>query len=89
MDEKEGPYVLVRNITSSSTAFTYSIAEKVKKQGPFPFYQLIVPNAGDGETARTLCNLLNKAYKEKTDEDEAAGDAGEGVDGQDLPHGSA
>jgi len=89
MDEKEGPFVLVRNIASSSSGFTYSIAEKQKKPvGGFPFYQVVVPNAGTGETARQLCNLLNKAYKEKTD-DEVEGDAGQGLDGQDLALGQA
>lgn len=67
MDEKEGPYKLIRNIANSSDPFVYSIA-KQEKEGR-PFFQIVVPNAGTGETARLLCNLLNKNYKEKADDE--------------------
>jgi hypothetical protein len=88
MDEKEGPYRLVRNIADSTSGFRYSIA--VQEKDNRPFFQTVIPDAGTGETARLICILLNKHHKEKTDEeaDTATGDH-EGVERQDLDDGRA
>lgn len=64
-DEKGGPYKVVSKMVSAREAPHYSI---VKQSGTDAFLQETVPNAGNGETARTVCNLMNKDWKRKQEE---------------------
>lgn len=59
-DEKEGPYKVVAKLTGYRETTKYTIVEQQKHD---VFLREIVPDAGTGETARQLCNLLNKEQK--------------------------
>lgn len=57
-DEKEGPYKVVQAIAKSHREGPrYSI---VMQGNHSAYLQEVVPDAGDGMMARTLCNLLNR-----------------------------
>lgn len=89
-DELEGPYKVVAPIGGGVTMVIDGVATKSSQR---PIYRIvkedrrvlkeIVPDAGSAQTARNLCNLLNKQYKEKTD-DQADGPDGAGVSSTDL-----
>lgn len=64
MDEKEGPYKVVSKLVSSRDPLKYSIVKKHKND---VFLQEVVPDAGEGSTARHICNLLNKNWRENRD----------------------
>lgn len=49
----------------------YSIVKQEKND---VFLREIIPDAGSGETARTVCNLLNKNHKENSGEEEVGPD---------------
>ena len=62
-DEKEGPFKVVQELSRDPRVpLRYRIV-KVLKDGAPNFLQEVVPDAGTGETARTLCNLLNREQK--------------------------
>ena len=80
-DEKEGPYkVVAPALYDGRDKARYSI---VKKHGNEMFFREVVPDAGDAQTARHICNLLNKNWKEKLEvtDDETAGADGLGLEG--------
>jgi hypothetical protein len=65
-DEREGPYKVVQSLsTSHRDAPVYSIAYQRKSD---VFFSTIIPNVGNGDTARKVCNLLNKEAKRMTEE---------------------
>ncbi|AWN03314.1 hypothetical protein PBI_CAMILLE_68 [Microbacterium phage Camille] len=59
-DEKEGPFKVVQSIGTPRGGFQYSIVKQSKTD---VFLQVVIPDAGLGETARTVCNLLNKNHR--------------------------
>lgn len=59
-DEKEGPYKVVAKLVAARDPHKYSIVVE-QKQG---FYRELVPDAGEAQTARQLCNFLNKHHRE-------------------------
>jgi len=62
-DEVEGPYSVVAKLRDLREKPAYSIA--IQKKGAFQ--QEVIPDAGSGETARQVCNLLNKNFKERAE----------------------
>lgn len=77
-DEKEGPYkVLMVGLPGYSTPAKFAIAKQQKQD---KYMVIHIPDVGSAETARTVCNLLNKDHLEKwgatddqTDGPDAAG----------------
>ena len=62
-DEKEGPYKVVSKFNPHPKPLVYSIV--IQKRGSF--LQEVIPDAGTGETARQVCNLLNKNFKDQAE----------------------
>jgi hypothetical protein len=62
-DEQEGPYKVVSRYNPHPRPLSYSIV--LQKRGSF--FQEVIPDAGTGETARQVCNLLNKSFKEQAE----------------------
>jgi len=63
MDEKEGPFKVVGRLSQDPRVPTqYMIVVQERND---LFLREIIPNAGTGETARQMCNLLNKDWREK------------------------
>lgn len=59
-DQKEGPYKVVISLTYYPGNPTFSIAVE-QKGGAL---KTLVPDAGEAQTARQLCNFLNKHHRE-------------------------
>lgn len=59
-DEKEGPYKVVAKLVAARDPHKYSIVVE-QKQG---FFRELVPDAGEAQTARQLCNFLNKHHRQ-------------------------
>lgn len=85
-DEKEGPYKVVSKLVKYGESLRYSIVKQEKND---VFLREIVPDAGEGSSARTICNLLNKDHKrrEEAERVETAGTDGVGLDSTDLGDG--
>lgn len=66
-DEKSGPYKVVSKLVSASDPHKYSI---VLQKAHGAFFIEVIPDAGMAETARDICNLLNKRYKETQGNDD-------------------
>lgn len=87
-DEKDGPYKVIAHIRRESqrggVVDSYSIA-MTQKTG---YLKEVVPDAGDGQTARHICNLLNREHKMLADNRAAfASELGE-TDGTEEPRAS-
>lgn len=63
-DEFEGPFKLLAKLRRGGVVESYSIARETK-EGRGVTLKEIVPDAGEGQTARHICNLLNKEWREK------------------------
>ena len=72
-DEKEGPYKVVAKLRRGGSVETYSIAMEHKNG----YLKEVVPDAGEGQFARHICNLLNKQHKMLTDNAKAFEEFGE------------
>ena len=60
MDEIAGPYKVVSKLVGAREPLKYSIVRQHRND---VFLQEIVPDAGVGDTARQICNLLNREHK--------------------------
>lgn len=60
-DEMEGPYKVVGHLHNARETGKYSIV--MEQKGGIPYFTEIIPDVGTSETARTVCNLLNKEHK--------------------------
>lgn len=87
MADEVGPYKVVANLVSPKDRFRYSIV--CQNQYKSSFFQEVIPDAGDSQTARKVCNLLNKNHREEEDRNakEVGDDEGVSGDGAD-PAGS-
>ena len=85
MDEKEGPYKVVGLLARDprvAQRFMIVIQEKNDR-----FERELIPDVGTGDTARLVCNLLNKEWRmrqareemEEVQSDAADRFAGEGI----------
>lgn len=79
-DEKEGPYKVVSKLVGPRETPKYSI---VMHKNHESFMTEVIPDAGTGPVARSVCNLLNKNHLEQKRKDEEY-DATHGPDGERL-----
>lgn len=87
MPDVKGPYkIVIKKGVAGRTEPIFSIAVERKLEGALV---ILVPDAGDAQTSRDICNLLNKNHweifppTEETDE-QAVGTDGAGVPDPDL-----
>jgi hypothetical protein len=74
-DEQEGPYkVMMVGLPGYSTPAKFAIAVQKKHD---KFMVIYIPDVGTAETARKVCNLLNKEHKERGETDDAPDGADE------------
>lgn len=59
-DEEKGPFKVVAHLVKYGESLRYSI---VKQERNDLFLREMVPDAGDGDMARTVCRLLNKNWQ--------------------------
>lgn len=78
-DEKEGPYKVVQKLVGYRESLQYAIVKQEKND---VFLQELIPNVGTGETARIVCNLLNKEHKRRLEVEREQAD---GADGSGVP----
>lgn len=64
-DVKEGPYKVLSKLVSAREPYRYSIVFQEKRD---TFMSEIVPDAGLGETARLICNLMNIRYNNRAED---------------------
>ncbi|QCG77572.1 hypothetical protein SEA_DIZZYRUDY_77 [Microbacterium phage DizzyRudy] len=90
MDENDGPYKLVAKLRRGGAVESYSIAKETREgiRNQTIYLREIVPDAGEGQNARHICNLLNKEWRmqQRKNElevihDEVAGAYRSGLDG--------
>lgn len=90
MDENDGPYKLVAKLRRGGSVESYSIAKETREGivNKTIYLREIVPDAGEGQNARHICNLLNKEWRmqQRKNElevihDEVAGAYRSGLDG--------
>lgn len=90
MDENDGPYKLVAKLRRGGVVEAYSIAKETREgigRNPTIYLKEIVPDAGEGQNARHICNLLNKEWRmqqRKNEIEEVLNDEASGVDGRGL-----
>lgn len=63
-DVKKGPYKIVAKLRRGGAVESYSLCIEHKNG----YLKEIAPDVGDGQTARMICNLMNRQYKEETDD---------------------
>lgn len=78
MTDVKGPYKVVAKLRRGGAVDTYSIAVE-QKNGSLKEY---VPDAGDGQTARHVANLLNRRFQEVFESLEVNDESVDGADGE-------
>lgn len=61
-DEQTGPYKILSNRGGYVKGQQFAIIFQRKNDN---FFVVVVPDAGDAEMSRTLCNLLNRDHRER------------------------